>query len=234
MAETESSPEQVTQLVTSIIQEDLLHSLARSIHLLPFETRKDAQAIFSYVLRFKPANSIASEPPAIAYIVDTRPEVVVELCRGYEHRESAMPCGIVLREALKHESVAAIILYDHSTQNESATKMDDIDFEAEQTGDGIFWNFFSWIDRGAFEVSTDAFTTFRVSSASDGVLLSKVLIAGIGDPYQTQAARLWVSDYKLWALLLKIQRDFDQVKLLRHETPVYQATRRDTFGPSKL
>lgn len=170
MAETESSPDQVAQLVTSIIQEDVLHSLARSIHLLPFETRKDTQAIFSYVLRFKPANSTASEPPAISYIVDARPEVIIELCRGYEHRESAMPCGIVLREALKHESVAAIILYDHSSQNESATKMDDIDFEAEQTGEGIFWNFFSWIDRGAFEVSTDAFTTFRVSSTRVGML----------------------------------------------------------------
>lgn len=190
MAETESSPEQVAQLVTSIIQEDLLHFLARSIHLLPFETRKDTQAIFSHVLRFKPANSTASEPPAVAYIVDTRPEIIVELCRGYEHRESAMPCGIVLREALKHESVAAIILYDHSGQNGSATKMDDIDFEAEQTGEGVFWNFFSWIDRGAFEVSTDAFTTFRVSFVSRGLPGSTALIKGTGNPHQTQAARL--------------------------------------------
>ena len=161
--ETESSPEQVAQLVTSIIQEDLLHLLARSIHLLPFESRKDTQTIFSYVFRFKPANANSLNPPAIEYVIDTRPEIVVELCRGYEHRESAMPCGIVLREALKHEEIAKIILYDNSGKQGKAVKASDIDLEKEQNGDGIFWNFFSWIDRGAFEVSTDAFTTFRVS-----------------------------------------------------------------------
>ena len=163
--ETESSPEQASQLVNSIIQEDLLYSLARNIHLLPFESRKDTQAIFSYVLRFKPSNSIAPDPPALAYIIDTRPEVVVELCRGYEHRESAMPCGVVLREALKHDAIAEIILYDQSSKGEKVAKLDDIDLGQKQTGNGVFWDFFSWIDRGAFEVSTDAFTTFRVSSA---------------------------------------------------------------------
>lgn len=73
-----------------------------------------------------------------------------------------MPCGVVLREALKHESVAAIILHDQSQHNERAVKIDDIDVESKQTGHGIFWKFFPWIDGGAFEVSTDAFTTFRV------------------------------------------------------------------------
>lgn len=73
-----------------------------------------------------------------------------------------MPCGVVLREALKHEAVAEIILYDQSHENEKATKSDDIDLEARQTGEGVFWQFFPWIDGGAFEVSTDAFTTFRV------------------------------------------------------------------------
>ncbi len=161
--ETESSPEQVSQLVNSIIQEDLLYSLARSIYLLPFESRKDTQTIFSYVLRFKPPNATTPDPPALSYVINQRPEVIVELCRGYEHRESAMPCGVVLREALKHESVATIILHDQSQGNEKAVRVDEIDVEETQSGDGVFWKFFPWIDGGAFEVSTDAFTTFRVS-----------------------------------------------------------------------
>lgn len=144
-----------------MMQEDLLYSLARSIHLLPFESRKDTQSIFSYVLRFKPSNS-AADPIALSYVVKSRPEVVVELCRGYKHRESAMPCGVVLREALKHQSVAAIILYDQSRENERATNIEQIDPEAKQSGEGVFWDLFPWMDSGAFEVSTDAFTTFRV------------------------------------------------------------------------
>ena len=160
--ETESSPEQVSHLVNSVIQEDILCTLARSIYLLPFEARKDAQAIFSYVLRFKPSNTTSPDPPALAHIVDARPEVVIELCRGYDHRESAMPCGIVLREALKHDAIAAIILYDQPSGNGRTARIEDIDFERQQSGEGMFWKFFDWIDKGAFEVSTDAFTTFRV------------------------------------------------------------------------
>ncbi len=162
LTETESSPEQVSQLVGSIIQEDLLFSLARSVHLLPFEARKDTQSIFSYVLRHQPTSNAKSDPPALRYVVHQRPEVLVALCRGYEHKESAMPSGVVLREALKFERVAATILYDQSRENEKGGRLEDKNLDAKQSGDGVFWQFFSWIDGGAFEVSTDAFTTFRV------------------------------------------------------------------------
>lgn len=74
-----------------------------------------------------------------------------------------MPCGVVLREALKHEAIAAIILHDESSEAKPAVKINQIDQLAKQSGEGVFWKFFPWIDQGAFEVSTDAFTTFRVS-----------------------------------------------------------------------
>ncbi|KAL8968369.1 MAG: hypothetical protein Q9183_002492 [Haloplaca sp. 2 TL-2023] len=148
------------------MQEDLLYLLAHSIRLLPFESRKDCQSMFSYVFRFKPANSLSPEPPAMAYTIQQRPEVIVELCRGYGYKESAMPCGVVLREILRqYEDVASIILHDESRGNQRAISIDEIDpREAPvQTGEGVFWQFFTWIENGAFEVSTDAFTTFRVT-----------------------------------------------------------------------
>ena len=139
-----------------MIQEDFLYSLSRSIQLLPFESRKDTQSIFSYVFRFKPPNATNLDPPALVYVTHSRPETVINLCRGYEHKESAMPCGVVLREALKNEAIAAIILYDDSPIKTAIA-------DSQGVG-GVFWNFFTWIDGGAFEVSTDAFTTFRVNS----------------------------------------------------------------------
>ncbi|KAL9602224.1 MAG: hypothetical protein Q9219_001948 [cf. Caloplaca sp. 3 TL-2023] len=162
--ETESSPDQVAQLVNSMINEDLLYLLAHSIRLLPFESRKDCQSIFSYAFRFKPPNSLSPDPPALTHVLHRRPEVLVELCRGYGFKESAMPCGVVLRELLKqHEDVACIILHDESRATERAISIDEIDPRetVAQSGEGIFWKFFPWIDGGAFEVSTDAFTTFR-------------------------------------------------------------------------
>lgn len=182
--ETDSSPEQAQQLVTSVIQEDLLLSLARSVHLLPFESRKDTQAIFSYVLRFKPPYNTELDAPALLYVINHRPEVIIELCRGYEHKESAMPCGTVLREIMKHDEVVEIILYDQSKEGEKAIRLDQIRPEVKQTGSGVFWKFFSWIDRGAFEVSTDAFTTFRVSRFKQPHSMQRLTVC-LGNPDET-------------------------------------------------
>lgn len=73
-----------------------------------------------------------------------------------------MPCGVILREALKFDVVTAVILYDQSQEGEAAVRLSELKPNAPQNGNGVFWNFFEWIDKGNFEVSADAFTTFRV------------------------------------------------------------------------
>lgn len=163
--EIEASPEQVYALVTGMIQEDLLYLLALNLWRLPFESRKDAQVIFSHVFRFRPATaSPKSEPIALSYVINNRPEVLVELCSGYDHKESATPAGTVLREILKSEAAAAIILYDDPSEDGSSPSkgLTGVNPEVRQSGRGVFWKFFNWIDKGSFEVGADAFTTFRV------------------------------------------------------------------------
>lgn len=73
-----------------------------------------------------------------------------------------MPCGVILREALKFDVVAAVILYDESKEGEPAVRLSELKPNQSQQGDGVFWYFFDWIDKSNFEVSADAFTTFRV------------------------------------------------------------------------
>lgn len=161
--EVNTSPDQVHALVQATLQEDLLYDLSRTIHLLPFEARKDTQTIFSHILRFRPSNYAPDkDPPVISYIVHHRPEILVELCRGYSESQSAMPCGVILREALKFDVVAAVLLYDQSKEGEPAVRLSDLKPNLPQKGDGVFWSFFDWIDKSSFEVSADAFTTFRV------------------------------------------------------------------------
>ncbi|KAL4796841.1 conidiophore development protein hymA [Aspergillus venezuelensis] len=159
--EIEVSTDQVHALIQAMLQEDLLHELAQALYKLPFEARKDTQTIFSHILRFKPPHSNSPDPPVISYIVHNRPEIIIELCRGYEHSQSAMPCGTILREALKFDVIAAIILYDQSKEGESAIRLTEVQPNVPQRGTGVFWRFFHWIDRGSFELSADAFTTFR-------------------------------------------------------------------------
>ena len=153
-----------------MLHEDLLYELAVALHNLPFEARKDTQTIFSHILRFKPPHGNSPDPPVISYIVHNRPEIIIELCRGYEHSQSAMPCGTILREALKFDVIAAIILYDQSKEGEPAIRLTEVQPNVPQRGTGVFWRFFHWIDRGTFELSADAFTTFRVSASKTSFL----------------------------------------------------------------
>lgn len=163
-AEVDASPEQMYQLVTGIITEDILYLLAVNLYRLPFESRKDAQVIFSYVFRFKPPGTSAkTEPIALSYVINNKPEVLVELCKGYDHKESALPAGVVLREVLKSEKATAMILYNNPSITNNAKGLASLNPAVPETGEGIFWKFFDWIDQGTFEVGADAFTTFRVS-----------------------------------------------------------------------
>ena len=73
-----------------------------------------------------------------------------------------MPCGGVLREALKYDAIAALLLYDEPTPDGKTRDLGSVDPDLPSTGEGVFWKFFDWIDKGAFEVSADAFNTFRV------------------------------------------------------------------------
>ncbi|EFQ97857.1 conidiophore development protein hymA [Nannizzia gypsea CBS 118893] len=191
--EVDTLPDQVQQLVHASLQEDLLYELARSIPNLPFEARKDTQTIFSHILRFRPdtsttapaipnstggggaapVSSTSGDPPVISYIVHKRPEILTQLCRGYENNKSAMPCGSILREALKYEVVAGIILYDESGEGERAIRLNEIQPGKKQSGEGLFWSFLGWINQSSFEVSADAFTTFR-----DILTRHKALVAG--------------------------------------------------------
>lgn len=158
--DTEANPELVFQLLTNILNEDLLHALAINIHKLPFESRKDAQVIFSTAFRYKPPGQ--TEPQVLQHVVQYRPDVIIALCRGYDRRESAMPCGGILREALKYDAIAALLLYDEPMEDGKSIDLANVNPDLPSSGNGVFWKFFGWIDKGAFEVSADAFNTFRV------------------------------------------------------------------------
>lgn len=173
--EQESNPDEVHKLIHAIIQEDLLYDISKSVRLLPFEARKDTQILFSHILRFKPQNAAPGDPSAISYLVLNRPEIIIELCRGYNHQQSAMPCGQILRQALAYDTIAAVILYDESEPGEKAVQLKEVDVGKRQTGKGTFWTFFSWINKGSFEVSADAFTTFRDILTKHKQLVSQYL-----------------------------------------------------------
>ncbi|KAF2455239.1 Mo25-like protein [Lineolata rhizophorae] len=170
--EVEPNPEQVLQVVELILQEDVLRELILNVKLLHFEARKDAQVVLTNVLRYKRPGDLAGEPIAIHYIVKDDPGLVRQFCLGYNARESAFPCGAALREALKYDAITALVLYDEPTDDGRPRDLDRIDPTVPTSEEGIFWNFFNWIHQREFEVSADAFNTFR-----DILTIHKQLVA---------------------------------------------------------
>ena len=142
---------------------------------MPFEARKDTQTIISNVFRFRSPESASNEPDALKQVLLTQPTIIVSLCDGYERRESAGPCGGILKEALKWDAVAAVILYDEPLPDGRTVDLNDVDVMKKSSGRGVFWKFFRWIDKSSFEVSADAFDCFRLILTKHKPLVSQYI-----------------------------------------------------------
>ncbi|OTA36058.1 hypothetical protein BTJ68_03569 [Hortaea werneckii EXF-2000] len=175
--ELEATPDAVYQLVNQILAESLLPLLVENIFRLPFEARKDTQTVISNVFRFRNPGSTSPEPDALKEVLRRQPEIIVRLCNGYERRESASPCGGILKEAIKWDAVAAVILYDEPSIDGRTIDIysSDIDITRPSSGQGVFWSFFDWIDKSSFEVSADAFDTFRLLLTKHKQLVSQYI-----------------------------------------------------------
>ncbi|KAJ3272100.1 hypothetical protein HDV01_005965 [Terramyces sp. JEL0728] len=151
--ENDPVPELVTQLSTEIINTDLLVILVHSIQLLEFEAKKDVAQIFNNLLR----RQLGTRFPTADYI-GGKPEVLMTLIGGYEKQDISLNCGMILRESLRHELLAKIIL------------------ESPQ-----FWNFFNYVELSTFDVASDAFATFK-----DCLTKHKTLVVGFLEAHYDQ------------------------------------------------
>jgi calcium binding protein 39 len=71
-----------------------------------FESRKDVSQIFSLLLR----RQIGSRFPTVEHL-GSKPDVVFAALKGYENEEVALNTSMILKEMLKHEPLAKILLY---------------------------------------------------------------------------------------------------------------------------
>lgn len=59
---------------------------------------------------------------------------------SYESAEVALNCGMMLRECLRHEPLARIVLFSED-----------------------FYRFFHYVELSTFDIASDAFVSFKVS-----------------------------------------------------------------------
>ncbi|KAF3931365.1 hypothetical protein ABW20_dc0105510 [Dactylellina cionopaga] len=169
--EREPVPDNVFAIAQEFFSTDILPMLAVSLPKLDFEARKDSTTIFNCLLRYSDNNS---QPCVIyltnRYLAGNRPDTILTLVNAYTDSETASNSGQILKEAFKYESLARIALYDQS-----------------------FWNFFTYVQGGRFDTSSDAFTTFKELLTRHKVMVAEFLSNNY-DEFFTQYNDLLTSD----------------------------------------
>lgn len=112
---------------------DLPLLLAQKIVLLDFEARKDSAQVFGFLVRL----DNGGDKPGVEYVTQ-HPDVLSTLFRGYDTPEIALSCGSMLRDCVRDQSLAMMVL------------------------DGpLFKEYFDKVEVSNFEVASDAFSTFK-------------------------------------------------------------------------
>lgn len=140
-------PELVAQLAQEVYATDLLYQLLLNIRRLEFEARKDVVQIFNNLLR----RQIGARFPTVEYL-NTHREVLFAAFDGYRDEDVALNTGMVLREMLRHEPLARILL--HSDQ---------------------FYTFPHYIETTTFGVSCDAFANLKETLTRHKTMVAEYL-----------------------------------------------------------
>ncbi|CAO2591176.1 Calcium-binding protein 39-like [Lemmus lemmus] len=130
----EPPTEAVAQLAQELYSSGLLVTLIADLQLIDFEGKKDVTQIFNNILR----RQIGARSPTVEYI-SSHPHILSMLLKGYEAPQIALRCGIMLRECIRHEPLAKIILFSNQ-----------------------FRDFFKYVELSTFDIASDAFATFKV------------------------------------------------------------------------
>lgn len=134
---TDSSPikeEDRTEILRIASETDFLLVIAGNLSSMGFETRKDAVQIFNNILRENPKQSFRP----VDKVAENNGTVLATLAEGYHNNEIALNCGAILKECLRHEPLAKLVLES-----------------------GLFWQFFELVELSDFDIASDAFSTFK-------------------------------------------------------------------------
>ncbi|KAK8849701.1 hypothetical protein IAR55_005036 [Kwoniella newhampshirensis] len=127
--DVEPSPDAVAQIANEVYAQDLLSLMIIHLGKFDFEARKDVCHIYNMLLR----RQLGTRSPTVDTIA-TRPDIIFNTLKGYSNPDIALNTGMILKEMLRYEPLARIMLY------------------SEQ-----FYTFPNYIENTTFGISCDAF-----------------------------------------------------------------------------
>lgn len=138
---------QVAQLAQEVYNANILPMLIKMLPKFEFECKKDVGQIFNNLLR----RQIGTRSPTVEYL-GARPEILIQLVQGYSVPDIALTCGLMLRESIRHDHLAKIILYSD-----------------------VFYTFFLYVQSEVFDISSDAFSTFKELTTRHKAIIAEFL-----------------------------------------------------------
>lgn len=165
--DSEPQPDLVAQLAQEVYAHDVLQLFVAHIGKFEFEAKKDVSQIFNILLR----RQIGSRSPTVEYLA-TRPDVIFLALKGYENPDVALNTGMILREMLRHEPLAKILLYSPQ-----------------------FYTFPDYIETTTFGISCDAFSNFKETLTKHKVMVAAYLESNYDRFFSTYTTLLQSPNY---------------------------------------
>ncbi|CAK8531003.1 unnamed protein product [Lathyrus sativus] len=178
--ESEPNLDQVSQLVEEICKEEVLTLVIHKLPILGWEARKDLVHCWSILLKQK----VDSNDCCVEYIKQHF-ELLDVLVVYYDNKEIALSSGIMLRECIKFPNLAKYIL-------ESAS----------------FVLFFKFVELPNFDVSSDAFSTFKDLLTKHGNVVAEFLTAHYDEFFDQYENLLTSPNYVTRRQSIKLLSDF--------------------------
>ncbi|KAI9638902.1 putative transcriptional repressor [Dioszegia hungarica] len=132
-ADQEPSTETVTQVANEVYAQDVMRLMVVHMEAFEFEARKDACTIINALLR----RQIGTRLPTVEFLTN-RPDTMFAALKQYSNAEIALNTGGVLKEMLRYEPLARILLYSEE-----------------------FYTFPHFIETTTFGISCDAFANMK-------------------------------------------------------------------------
>jgi calcium binding protein 39 len=165
--QTDQTRESAVIAVYDAAKWDLPLLLANKIGLLEFEAKKDAAQVFGFIVRL----DAGGDKPGVQYVLE-HPDILTTLFSGYEIPEIALSCGSMLRDCVRDEALAQIVL----------------------TGP-LFSKYFQKVEVINFEVASDAFSTLKDLLTRHRALVARHLLDHYDEFFQEYVRLLQSSNY---------------------------------------
>jgi calcium binding protein 39 len=130
----DTNAEALAQLAQEAYSCGLLELLVTNLGRFDFEARKDVVVIFNALVR----RQIGTRTPTVEYLC-SHDAIMLQLLKGYERQELALNYGMMLRECLRHEALAQLLL---NAQD--------------------LYILFIYVQQPTFDIASDAFATLKV------------------------------------------------------------------------